>query len=60
MTMSKEIILQSGIVAQGAIYKEQFIEEFEGNPLIESLPNLIPKEEIVKQLVFKPNIKNKN
>lgn len=55
--MSKEIILQSGIVAQRAIYKEQLIEEFKGNPLIESLPNLISKDEIVKQLVFKPNIK---
>lgn len=55
--MSKEIILENGTIAQEADYKEQLIEEFNGNPLIESLPNLISKEDIVKQLAFKPNIK---
>ena len=55
--MSKDIILENGTIAQIADYKEQFIEEFTDNPFIEALPNLISKEEIVKQLAFKANIK---
>ncbi|EHJ01946.1 Tn7-like transposition protein C [Clostridium sp. DL-VIII] len=54
--MSKEIILTNGTVAIEAEYKEQLIEEF-NNPYIQVLPDIIPKEQIVNELLFKPKIK---
>lgn len=54
--MSKEIILPNGTIAFEAEYKEQIIEEFD-NPYIKVLPDIIPKEEIVKELAFKPKIR---
>lgn len=55
--MSKELILENGTVAQEADYKEQLIDEFSDNPFIEALPGLISREEVVKQLAFRANIK---
>lgn len=54
--MSKEIVLPNGIIAIEADYKTQIIEEF-NNPYIQVLPDIIPKEEIVKELAFKPKIR---
>lgn len=55
--MNRNIILPNGTVAIEAQYKKQLIEEFENNPFIESLPNIISKDEIVKKIQFKPTIK---
>lgn len=57
MIMSKEIVLPSGVIGVEAEYKEQVLEEFDGNPFIEALPNLIEKAEVIKKLAFKVNIK---
>lgn len=58
MIMSKEIVLKNGTVAVEAEYKEQIIEEF-NNPYIQVLPDIISKEQIVKELSYKPKIKSK-
>ena len=57
MIMSKEIVLPSGVIGIGAEYKEQILEEFKDNPFIEVLPDLIGKEDMIKKLSFKVNIK---
>ncbi len=57
MTMNRNIILPNGTVGIEAQYKKQLIEEFENNPFIESLPDIISKEEIIKKIQFKPTIK---
>lgn len=54
--MSKEIMLSNGTIAIEAEYKEQLIDEFD-NPYIKVLPNIIPKERIAKELLFKIKIK---
>lgn len=55
--MNRNIILPNGAVGIEAQYKKQLIEEFENNPFIESLPDIISKEEIIKKIQFKPTIK---
>lgn len=57
MTMNNEVKLPSGLIGVEAEYKEQVLEEFNGNPLIEAMPKLIEKENIVKNLAFKITIK---
>lgn len=57
MIMNKEVMLPNGTIGIEAKYKNQIIDEFEGNPFIESLPDIIPKEEIIKKLQFNPPIK---
>lgn len=52
-----EIILPNGVVGIEAKYKNQVLEEFNGNPFIEALPNLIEKEEVIKKVAFKVTIK---
>ena len=37
-----------------AVYKEQTLVEFKGNPLIESLPELMDSEEILERLTKAP------
>lgn len=56
MIMSKEVILKNGTIAIEAEYKEQIIEEF-NNPFIQILPDIMSKEQIVKELAYKPKIK---
>ena len=48
--MSSTISLPSGVVAEEAEYKEQFLEEYNNNPFIKALPIIKGKEEIVKIL----------
>lgn len=48
--MSKKLLLPSGILAEEAEYKEQFIDEYNNNPFIQALPAMKNKEEIIKIL----------
>jgi hypothetical protein len=48
--MNKKLILPSGILAEEAEYKEQFIDEYNSNPFIQALPAMKSKEEIIKIL----------
>lgn len=55
--MNKDILLPNGTIAIRAEYKKQFIEEFEGNPFIEVLPELVSKDEVIKELSYKSKVK---
>lgn len=37
-----------------AIYRDQIISEYRNNPLIEALPDILSKEEVVKKLLYYP------
>lgn len=37
-----------------AIYKEQFLEEYKGNPLIEALPTVLEPQEVAKKMAYYP------
>lgn len=57
MIMNKEIILQSGVRAIEAEYKDQYIDEYNSNPFIQCLPQIKSEHEIIKALTYNPNIK---
>ena len=48
--MNNKINLPSGLLANEAEYKEQFLEEYNNNPFIQALPPIRSKEDIVKIL----------
>ncbi len=50
----KEVVIPNGSIAVEAEYKEQIIPDYRGNPFIESLPNLLPTQEIIERLAFYP------
>ena len=52
--MSEKIVLSSGAIAQLAEYKEQEIEEYKNNPLIEALPPIMDKIEAIDKIALYP------
>lgn len=48
--MNNKTSLPSGLLANEAEYKEQFLEEYNNNPFIKALPTIKGKEEIIKIL----------
>ena len=50
--MSNKVIvtLPSGVMAEEAEYKEQYLEEYNNNPFIQTLPQIKTKEEIIRML----------
>ena len=54
----KRIVISNGAEAVEAEYKEQVIEEYNDNPFIEALPNILSSEEVVDNLVIYPNHKD--
>lgn len=52
--MGNKMQIPFGTVGEEAIYKEQVIEEYKGNPYIEALPNELSKEEIINRLICYP------
>lgn len=48
------IIIHNGAEAVEAEYKKQVIDEYNGNPFIEALPNILSSEEVVDKLVIYP------
>lgn len=50
----KKIIIPNGVEAVVAEYKEQVIEDYKGNPLIEALPDIISKFDAMDQLAVYP------
>lgn len=50
----KKIIIPNGIEASVAQYKEQVIQDYKGNPLIEALPDIVSKFEVMDQLAVYP------
>ncbi len=57
--MSRKVTLPNGVVAEEAEYKEQFISEYNINPLIQALPQIKTKEEVIKILNHNTKISKK-
>src|SRR5699024_6077771 len=56
MDMSDKIFLPNGMEAERAQYKDFPLEEFNTNPLIQTLPPLASKEDIIRKLMVRPKI----
>lgn len=54
MNKSKTVVLDSGIEVPVAMYQEQGLIDYKGNPLIEALPFILSREEAFDQLSFLP------
>lgn len=50
----KKIIIPNGSMAEEAQYKEQVIPDYQDNPFIEALPNLLSPHKVVEKLAFYP------
>lgn len=53
--MTKWIQIPNGALAQVAQYTSQVVNQYKGNPLIEALPSIMPKEEVVQALTSYPH-----
>jgi hypothetical protein len=54
-SMAKKVVLPSGTIAELAEYKEQEIEEYRNNPLIEALPPIMDKLEVIDKISVYPS-----
>ncbi|MDZ5063915.1 hypothetical protein GNF36_14030, partial [Clostridium perfringens] len=54
--MSNTIVLPSGKLGIKAKYINQYLDEYNENPLIQALPKFKSKEEIIKELSFFPKL----
>lgn len=52
--MNDKIQIPNGHIAEVADYKEQVIDEYKWNPLIEALPCILTKEEAIEKLINYP------
>jgi len=49
-----KVIIPNGAVGEDAVYKEQAIREYSGNPFIEALPPIYAPDEVVEKLAVYP------
>ncbi|WP_102398907.1 ATP-binding protein [Haloimpatiens massiliensis] len=54
-----DILIPYGGEAVEAEYKEQMIMDYRGNPLIEALPHILSKEEVIEKLLLYPPYSSK-
>lgn len=54
-----DMLIPYGGEGVAAEYKEQFIAEYKGNPLIEALPQILSKEEVIEKLLLYPPYSSK-
>lgn len=54
MEIQNKINIPNGVEAVNAVYREQVVEEYKGNPLIEALPDIYSKEEVIDKLAYYP------
>ncbi|MDK2934717.1 MAG: hypothetical protein PWP27_2527 [Clostridiales bacterium] len=54
MENQNKINIPNGVEAVNAVYREQVVEEYRGNPLIEALPNIYSKEAVIDRLAYYP------
>lgn len=53
--------VQGKVICEKAVYTEQFIREYQGNPLIEALPDIIlSPEQFVKYTTYLPEIREED
>jgi 3-deoxy-D-manno-octulosonate 8-phosphate phosphatase KdsC-like HAD superfamily phosphatase len=55
MEENNKMILPTNINVVSAEYKQQIIEDYIGNPLIEALPSILTKEEVIENIAYYPN-----
>lgn len=55
MEENNKMILPTNINVVSAEYKQQIIEDYIGNPLIEALPPILTKEEVIENIAYYPN-----
>ncbi|MFL0270164.1 ATP-binding protein [Candidatus Clostridium radicumherbarum] len=53
------IYLPNGVIAVEAEYKEQILKEYSGNPLIEALPPILNKEDVIEKIAVYPTYNEK-
>lgn len=53
--MGEKVMLPSGTIAELAEYKEQMIDEYRNNPLIEALPQIMDKIEVIDKIAVYPS-----
>lgn len=56
MEENKSVMINNGNEVFEAVYKEQVISEYRGNPFIEALPPIYSIEEVIERLAVYPNI----
>ncbi|NLK96564.1 MAG: AAA family ATPase [Epulopiscium sp.] len=49
-----KVNIPNGVEAVNAVYREQLVEDYKGNPLIEALPDIYTKEEVIDRLAYYP------
>ena len=49
-----KVLIPNGAQGEEAVYREQVIKEYGGNPFIEALPPLYAPEEVVEKLAVYP------
>lgn len=54
-----DMLIPYGGEGVAAEYKEQFVAEYKGNPLIEALPQILSKEEVIEKLLLYPPYSSK-
>lgn len=54
MENKSSVLINNGMEANIAIYKEQVINEYKDNPLIEALPNILAIEEVIDKIAIYP------
>lgn len=54
MENKSSVLINNGMEANIAIYKEQVINEYKDNPLIEALPNILSIEEVIDKIAIYP------
>lgn len=50
----QKVNIPNGVEAVNAVYREQVVEDYKGNPLIEALPDIYTKEEVIDRLAYYP------
>lgn len=54
MENKSNVLINNGVEANVAVYKEQIIKEYKDNPFIEALPNILSNEEAIDKLAVYP------
>jgi len=49
-----KVVIPNGAEGEEAVYREQVIREYSGNPFIEALPPIYAPEEVVEKLAVYP------
>lgn len=54
MQSENKVNIPNGVEAVKAVYREQVVKDYRDNPLIEALPDIYTKEEVIDKLAYYP------